>query len=102
VTEPYGHGGAFASLEGFLRHHIDPRIDYAPEAILPALATSDDYGPLADMGEIAAIRAAAVEMPSLSDDETRAIIAFLSSLTGATATSAQPPPSVPSGLPVDR
>jgi cytochrome c peroxidase len=102
VTGPYGHGGAFATLEGFLHHHVDLQTGYVPEAILPALSTSDDYGPLADIGEITAIRSAAVEMPSLTDDEIAAVIAFLGSLTGATATSAQPPDSVPSDLPVDR
>jgi cytochrome c peroxidase len=41
-------------------------------------------------------------MPPLSDDEVKAILAFLDTLTGATAKAARPPERVPSGLPVDR
>ena len=102
LTAPYGHAGAFATLESFVRYHIDPQEEYAPEAMLPTLAGADTYGPLADLDEVRAIRAAAVEMPSLDNAEVEAIIAFLDSLTGATAEASRPPRTVPSGLPVDR
>jgi cytochrome c peroxidase len=102
LTAPYGHAGAFATLASFLRHHADPARDYAPEAILPPLAGSDDYAPLADAAEVAAIRAAATPAAALGDSEIAALVAFLDSLTGATARASSPPATVPSGLPVDR
>jgi cytochrome c peroxidase len=102
VTGPYGHTGAFATLAAFLRHHVDPDAAYAPQAILPALATADDYAPLSDAAEVRAIAAAASPMAPLTEAEIAALLAFLDSLTGATATAAKPAATVPSGLPVDR
>jgi hypothetical protein len=68
---------------------------------MPALSNADPYDPIADLGEVTAIRSASVAMPSLRDDEIVAIIAFLGSLTGASAKSSPVPETVPSGLPVD-
>jgi cytochrome c peroxidase len=102
LTAPYGHAGAFATLGSFLRHHADPARDYVPEAILPPLAGADDYAPLGDGAETASIRAAARQVPALAEADIAPLVAFLESLTGATAQGSEPPEAVPSGLPVDR
>ena len=103
LTAPYGHAGAFATLESFLRQHVDPTTEYVPQATLPPLSGAEDYAPLADATEVEAILAAAQPISAaMSEAEIKPLIAFLESLTGATAMSAQPPAAVPSGLPVDR
>jgi cytochrome c peroxidase len=102
ATGPYGHAGAIATLDGVIRHHVDPELAYTPEAIIPVLAQADPYEPMADFGEVTAIRAASVQMPRLTDGEIAAIIAFLDSLTGASAKASLAPETVPSGLPIDR
>lgn len=40
LTAPYGHSGAYATLEGIVRHHLDP------VASLEAYSIDDDYLPL--------------------------------------------------------
>ena len=102
LTAPYGHAGAFTSLASFIRHHVDPGRDYAPDAILPALATADDFAPLRDAAEMRAIRDASAPMPALDDTEIAQIEAFLAALTDPWARESDIPRNVPSGLPVDR
>ncbi len=101
LTAPYGHAGAFATLDGFLRSHVDPERDYAPKAILAPLAGADDFAILDNPMEIAAIRAAAETFPPLKENEIEALVAFLQSLTGDTANGSRVPAAVPSGLPID-
>lgn len=109
-TGPYGHDGAYATLEGVLRHHLDPvagLMGYDPaQAVLPDITDAMDFPVLSNGQELAAIAKANILKPvSLSDDEIAALLAFLSeglsdqaSLNGRLGI----PDSVPSGLPVER
>jgi len=107
-TAPYGHAGAHATLEAFLRDHLDPvaalpAYDRA-QAILPDLPVQD-WAILDDAAERAAI-AGAVKTPPIHLDEggIADILAFLDSLTDPQALAGRlgVPDQVPSGLPVPR
>lgn len=103
LTAPYGHGGAYATLEAVIRHHADPvdalnayRLD---AAILPRLPGADDQRILSNPDEMAAIADANVLAPQkLEADEIAALIAFLKTLEDP-AERLGIPESVPSGLP---
>ena len=108
-TAPYGHAGAYATLEAVVRHHLDPVGSlYAydrSQAILPVLASADDWRVMDEPRELAVIAEANVLEPNdLSDSEVADILAFLDALTDQTALDGRLgiPDSVPSGLPVDR
>ena len=111
LTAPYGHNGAYPTLEAMLRHHADPvgardswqRADAALTPV-PWLA-SIDFVVQSDRLEMARVAASAsVEVPELRDDEIADLIAFLNGLTGqgAAAAAFDIPLEVPSGLPVDQ
>ncbi|MEP2889860.1 cytochrome-c peroxidase [Tateyamaria sp.] len=107
-TGPYGHTGAFATLEGVVRHHLDPvasLYDYdISQALLPGLK-ADDLRVLNDAAEIEAIAMANTLQPqSLTDAEVTDILAFLGALTDPQSVRGALgiPVSVPSGLPIDR
>ena len=109
-TGPYGHAGAYATLEAVVRHHLDPvRALFSydiTQAVLPALegAAEWDTAALADAREITAIAEAnELDPVELSDDEVAALIAFLESLTDPTSRAGRLgiPEAVPSGLPVE-
>ncbi len=105
LTGPYGHSGAYATLEAAIRHHLTPvaslnRYDPA-EAILPVLAGADDFRVLNDSAETARIAAANELSPqSLTDAEVGFLIAFLNALTDETGAAGRlgRPETVPSGL----
>ncbi|MEL6452160.1 MAG: cytochrome c peroxidase [Pseudomonadota bacterium] len=110
LTAPYGHNGAYATLEGIVRHHLDPKGSF--DAWRPQMAALPDVPWLAgidfmvwqDSREMARQRAAvALPRRMVSDAQVDDIVAFLHGLTGATATQGRlgVPTSVPSGLPVD-
>lgn len=110
LTSPYGHDGAYATLEAVVRHHLDPvkaLFNYdITQAVLPVLdsATEWDTAVMADAREITAIAEAnELEPVDLADDEVEAILAFLGSLTDPMATEGRlgVPERVPSGLPVN-
>jgi len=111
LTAPYGHSGAYASLEAVVRHHLDPvgaleRYDPG-QAILPAHPglADPDFAVQEDPAERAAIAAAnELEPVALDDGEVADLIAFLHALTDPRSTdlSADTPDRVPSGLPVTR
>jgi len=110
LTGPWGHNGAYPTLEGIVRHHLDPeaaRKAWRPEnAKLPEIPwlAAGDFAIAEDRLE--SVRHAAaldIEPISLSDAEVADLIAFLHALTGETAET-RPlgrPDAVPSGLPVD-
>ncbi len=105
-TAPYGHAGAYASLEDVVRHHLDPIAalnSYSlDQARLPDLPV-DDLRIMRDPREVAAIAEANQLAPiSLSDAEVAAILAFLGSLTDPASIAGRlgVPDTVPSGLPV--
>lgn len=108
ATAPYGHDGAYATLDAVVRHHLDPVVGlmtYDPaQAILPQLGGVQDWHVLNDPAELAAIAAANELAPvSLSDGEFDQLIAFLGALTDYKSLTGRLgiPQSVPSGLAVN-
>ncbi|WP_421701762.1 cytochrome-c peroxidase [Aliiroseovarius sp.] len=111
LTAPYGHSGAYATLEAVVRHHLDPVAalrTYDPtQVLLPefAGATAGDMAVLTDAEELAAIAAANELAPmTLSDAQVDALLAFLGALTDPTSATGRlgVPETVPSGLNVDQ
>lgn len=107
-TAPYGHAGAYATLEGVVRHHLDPVASLQAydisQAILPGLEV-DDLRVLNDPKEMSAIAAANVLEPQvLTELEVADILAFLNALTDPQSVRGALgiPATVPSGLPIDR
>lgn len=102
---PFGHDGAYATLEGVVRHHLDPvaallAYDRA-QLVLPKLPGSPDYAALDDEAEMAAIaQANELEPMTLDDREVADLLAFLNSLTDPFAATGRlgVPKTVPSGL----
>lgn len=110
LTAPYGHNGAYPTLQGIIRHHLDPVAmleAWRPGmAILPPAPGVEraDFAPLDDRLERARLRAKLDIKPvNLEEWEIMDIISFLHALTGESARAAPPerPAAVPSGLPVD-
>ena len=107
-TAPYGHTGAYATLEGVIRHHLDPVTSLQAygidQALLPALDVEDraSFDNAADRAALAGANALAPQ--SLTDAEVAQLVAFLDALTDETSLKGRlgVPDSVPSGLPVDR
>lgn len=109
VTGPYGHNGAYASLEAVVRHHLDPVVSlhaYDPtQVVFHQIDDADDWRVVGDKDELARIAEANELQPvGLSDDSVTDLVAFLHSLTDATAIKGRlgVPMKVPSGLPVDQ
>ena len=110
LTAPYGHNGAYPTLEGIVRHHLDPksmRLKWERKmAALPNVPwlESIDFVIQSDSIEIAR-QAAKVDISpiSLNDTEVSDILSFLSSLTGKASTLGRLgiPERVPSGLSLD-
>ena len=110
VTGPYGHNGAYATLEGIIRHHLDPLTgldEWRPEmAQLPSVPwlQQADFIIHEDSREMARVRASLdLEPQHLSDDEIMDLVAFMGALTGKKSIYGRlgKPKSVPSGLRVD-
>ncbi len=110
LTAPYGHNGAWPTLEGIIRQHLDPaaaRAAWTPAmARLPKAAwlAETDFVIRHDTREMAR-QAARIDIDPvrLDDAEIADLVAFLHALTGKTAKT-RPlgrPARVPSGLPVD-
>ncbi|MXU64184.1 cytochrome-c peroxidase [Oceanomicrobium pacificus] len=110
LTAPYGHNGAYATLEGIVRHHLDPKTMLA--AWMPADArlpradwlADTDFVVMDDARERDRHAAALDIVPRPMDDtDVAALVAFLESLTGTYSITGRlgRPDSVPSGLPVD-
>lgn len=110
LTAPYGHSGAFATLEGVVRHHLDPVSSFEQFSLRsvalpqhPRLSNEDGFI-MQDRRERSRILAANVLTPiSLEDEEVDALIVFLEALTDTVAAPGRLgiPVSVPSGLPID-
>ncbi len=110
LTAPYGHNGAYPTLEGIVRHHLDPlgarnrwTRDLARLPEVPWLAASDFL--VADDAREMARQTARIDIAprALDDSQIAEILAFLHALTGRTARTRPfgAPDHVPSGLPVD-
>ncbi len=110
LTAPYGHNGAYPTLEGIVRHHLDPAAARAAwregDAALPAAPwlAPGDFAIRSDAREMARQDAALDIAPKpLKDAQVADLVAFLHALTGRTARDVArlKPAAVPSGLPVD-
>lgn len=108
-TGPYGHNGAYTSLEAMVRHHLDPVGSL--RAYVEANTTYSDGEFDTDfklmVNELDVIEIAAANELSpidLTDQEVSEILSFLESLTDYDAIKGRlgVPESVPSGLPVDQ
>jgi cytochrome c peroxidase len=108
-TAPYGHSGAFDTLEAMLRHHLDPAAslyDYDPgQVVVPARPDLDaqDYVATSDANVLAGIAAANQLAPvRLTEREIRQLIDFLHALTDPAMLDrrADVPKSLPSGMPL--
>ena len=111
LTAPYGHNGAYPTLEDVVRHHVTPKKSLAAwtrdKAALPAVPSlaSIDFIVWSDKREMARHRRANDLPPvSLNESEIRSVIAFLESLTGKQSVKGRLgiPTAVPSGLEIDR
>lgn len=108
-TAPYGHAGAYASLEDAVRHHLDPQkaleaysIDVA---VLSDGAFANDTALMDQAAEVAAIAAANELQPvSLTDQDVSDLLAFLGALTDYDSLKGRlgVPETVPSNLPIDK
>ena len=106
-TAPYGHSGAYATLEAVVRHHLDPVASLQSydrtQAILSTLPGAEDWRILDDPAEMEAIAAAnRLDPVALSDAEVDALLSFLATLTDQVSLQGRlgVPDAVPSGLPV--
>jgi cytochrome c peroxidase len=109
LTAPYGHSGAYDTLEAIVRHYIDPAaaLDQydASQAVLPSRPDLDalDLVVHNDPARRPAIATASEAIPvALGEREVQLLLAFLHALTDPAALDmrAEIPQSVPSGLPV--
>lgn len=106
-TSPYGHNGAYPTLEGIVRHHIHDDTNWNSELlVLPSAPwiSHVDFAIQADSREMERqARYRDTEVIKLSDQDVSDLVQFLQSLTGTTLD--QPPfgipETVPSGLPLD-
>ena len=107
VTAPYGHNGAYPTLEGIIRQHIDETPQWTRDmAQLPAAdwLAPTDFAAQNDRLEMARQARARDTVPkTLTDKEIAQLISFLGALTGASIENGPLgiPQTVPSGLPVD-
>lgn len=110
LTGPYGHNGAYPTLDTMIRHMANPKAErqkWQPDmAHLPKIPWLDDYDFVIVEDRLEMARQTdAIDIPAvqLSDGEIADLEAFLHALTGATAETRPMgvPSTVPSGLPVD-
>ena len=108
-TNPYGHSGAYGTLEEVVRHHLDPvgslNAYLEASAVLPVKVGKNDFAVMRNPEEVAKIAAAnALASVDLDEQEIGEIIAFLNALTDPQSLKGALgiPTSVPSGLPLDQ
>lgn len=103
LTGPYMHNGAYKTLEGAVRHQVDPihgLENYDKTQLEPEFrgAVHDDEEEIADVK--ATLDPLLADRPELNEEEIGLLIEFLKSLTSPSARdlSHTIPDSVPSGL----
>ncbi len=111
LTAPYGHNGAYPTLAGMIRHHLDPRAGFAawdralaklPD--VPWLAKAD-FQQFENKQERARLAAKSdLTRSDLSEADIDALAAFLGALTGTESIKGRLgiPDRVPSGLEVPK
>jgi cytochrome c peroxidase len=106
LTAPYGHSGAFDTLDGMVRHHLDATGSLASydmaQAVMPSRPDLDavDLVIMKDEVSVAGIAAANELAPArLSESELRDLIEFLHALTDPSSLDLRDdvPASLPSG-----
>lgn len=110
LTAPYGHAGAYDTLEAVVRHHLDPvnslRNYDQEQAVLPSRDDLDalDFAVMDDWQRVDAIADAADEISpiQLNEKQFDDLIEFLHALTDRDAIDLRDavPARVPSGLPL--
>ena len=108
LTGPWGHDGAYDSLEAVVRHHLDPvesllNYDRTQALLPPGLQLPNDFLATDDPLVTAAIASANELLPvQLKDQEVEDVVAFLHALTDLSSLDLrrEVPYQVPSGLPV--
>ena len=100
LTGPYGHNGAYPTLEGMIRHHLDPlaaratwETGIARLPSVPWLAETDFILHQDTIEMERQIAAIGITPLHLSDTDIRDLVAFLEALTGETVHN--PPFGVP-------
>ncbi len=110
LSAPYGHTGAYPTLTGIVRHHLDPSRSFTAYdfnlASLPIFGEKnpDDFQIMKNERDRAEILAAnTLEKQTLTEIEINDLVKFLHSLTDKTFINGRLgiPITVPSGLPVD-
>ena len=108
-TAPYGHSGAFNTLEAMLQHHLDPlalvRSYDATQVVMPSRADLDakDHLAMSDPAVVASLAQANELLPvRLKEREIRQLIDFLHALTDPAMIDMRGdvPESLPSGMPL--
>lgn len=108
-TAPYGHDGAYATLEGVIRHHLNPVDSLNNYDTSQAVLTSRDDLDASDFDghndttlRQKIINANELQPTTLSNSEVKQLIAFLNTLTDPASLDKRSlvPARVPSGLPV--
>ncbi|HMW46881.1 MAG TPA: cytochrome c peroxidase [Cellvibrionaceae bacterium] len=106
LTGPWGHDGAFNSLEAIVRHHLEPKkslLNYNPEQrVLPSREDLDKLDLIALMNPTTTSQIASrIEINGirLSDSEFKDLMGFLNALTDPKAVDLRKtvPKKVPSG-----
>lgn len=104
LTGPYMHNGAFRTLTATVRHHLAPEDSlraYDAAAHLPLQLQDTFQDDAALIAELLATRDTSEPERLLTATEFDDLMAFLAALTDPAAlTIEEPPPAVPSGLPV--
>ena len=110
ATAPYGHNGAYNTLEGIIRHHLEPRESFDNYDRTQLVMVKDTYLSKTDFiinqdkREMARMRQYLdIDLPDLSNLEIRQIITFLQSLTDRRSLYGKlgAPLAVPSGIAID-
>ena len=106
---PYGHSCAYGTLEGVVRHQLDPIASLnaylESAAVLSLTMGEDDFVAMRDADKVAKIAAAnELESIDLNEKEIAEIIAFLNALTDPQSLKGalRIPSSALSGLPLDQ
>jgi len=107
MTAPYGHTGAYSTLEGVIKHHLDPVNSFLnwdrTQVSMPSRSDLDvtDFFIMDDpVARLAITNANELAPSTLTDSEIKDIVDFLYALTDPSSfdLSRQVPESVPSGL----
>jgi len=110
ASAPYGHNGAYKTLEGIVQHHLSPKKSFDNYdrsqlvMVKDAYLSNTDFIINQDKREMARMRQYLdIDSPSLNHAEIVQLIGFLHSLTDTDSLYGRlgAPTTVPSGIPVD-